>query len=301
MPPPPTLFRRLQRLVERYGSLALPVRLAIGAVVSVAAGAGLGFFAEYAAYSWAIYYGIRPPLEGIPYLKLAVTSLTVAALLGGALLFGLVQAACGYLIRTVERYIQATTWVERIGVRFLPSLAGRNIVTVTVDRLRSLRPATAFLSAALVASLSAIPLVVELQKDPISYARLLPVFAYILLMFIALILAWRPTARSWIALLSVLAFVVIGPFTLFNVHAYSALLRTLGYGGGLSVVVALVEEKSDLNSKTQVRGSLLLRTTSALLIFQPTENRIREIPLSQVIYVDHAVTPVRERRLPLPP
>lgn len=302
--PSVSTIERLQHLVEKYGGLALPARMAIGAMVSLVAGTGLGFFAEYAAYSWAIYYGIRPPLEGIPYLKLAVTTLTVTILLGGALVFGLVQAACGYVIGSFESYVEKVSTVEKITARFFPSLAGQNVVTIAVARVREVRSSIAVPGAAVVALLSITPALFVTTKQEMSalpLGRWLEFAALSLLIFFALILAWRPAARAWIAIAAVLFFVVSGPLALFNVHVYGELLRSLGYGGGLSVAVAVVEEKSDLNTKTRIVGSLLLRTTSALLIYQPAEGRVREIPLSQVIYVDHSAVPIRDRRLALPP
>ena len=73
----------IQRAIERYLSWSLPVRLAVGVFASAVGGFGLGLISEYAAYRYAIHIGIRPPFEGIPYLRVSIASLTFIALFGG--------------------------------------------------------------------------------------------------------------------------------------------------------------------------------------------------------------------------
>ncbi len=43
-------------------------------LLTVLGGSGLlGILSEFATYSYAIYYGFRPPVEGIPYLRVTIT------------------------------------------------------------------------------------------------------------------------------------------------------------------------------------------------------------------------------------
>ena len=69
-----TLQQRLQMLGKRILENAVPLKLAVGAILGIVTGPGLlGFLSEYATYRYSLYYGLRPPLEGIPYLRAAVT------------------------------------------------------------------------------------------------------------------------------------------------------------------------------------------------------------------------------------
>jgi len=66
---------------------SLPIKLAVGAIVGLIGGGFLGYNAEYATYNYAIQYGVRAPIEGIPYLKAAVTFGSFFLLLTGSLVF----------------------------------------------------------------------------------------------------------------------------------------------------------------------------------------------------------------------
>jgi hypothetical protein len=286
---------------QRYGELSLPIRLLSGAVISLLAGTGLGFFAEYAGYRWALYYGIRPPLEGIPFLRVTVTALTVTLLVGGAALFMLVQAASSWILRTLENYISQAVTIERVINAILPSLEHRNVVTAAVEVFRSIRLLPALISAlGLGASVAITFHVAESSGIP---TEIRPALAVLLgIIFVVLfLLAWNPDSKIGISLGAVASFVFAGPFLLFNVDVYGELLRTLGYGGGLEVRIALAEEEAGIGQKAVIQGSLLLRTNQVVLVYQQAENRVREIPLHQIIYVEHSATAMQSRKLPLPP
>jgi hypothetical protein len=291
----------LLQLVTRYGSLALPLRLLLGAAVTLLAGAGIGFFAEYAAYRWALYYGIRPPLEGIPYLRVAVTALTVGILVGGALIFALAHAACLYVLRQIDSYISQFQAIESVLLRFFPLTNGKAPLAVISCWYKSLRFHWALLISVLVAfTVFVIPLIF-FRSTATSESDQNGIIALAIFCFLLLLLAWRAEARLWISLAVLLSFVVISPFTLFSVDIYTNLLQIFGYGGGLPITVALVEEKTEVSQKTLISGSLMLRTNSSLILFQQHPHRIREIPLNQIIFIDHEVGPVSKRKIILPP
>lgn len=50
-------------------------KLLISSFLGAVGGAGfMGFISEYATYIYALNYGIRLPVEGVPYLKIAITT-----------------------------------------------------------------------------------------------------------------------------------------------------------------------------------------------------------------------------------
>lgn len=115
------------------------------------------------------------------------------------------------------------------------------------------------------------------------------------------LLAWNPDSRVWISLGAVAIFLIIGPLLLFDIEVYGRLLRTIGYGGGLDVSIAISDEKANTEQMAIIQGSLLLRTSGALLLYQPEERRIREIPLEHVTYIDHTAEGINGRQRPVPP
>ena len=120
-------------LWAKYLGLALPIRLLLGGVISGLGGSGLvGFLSEYAAYSYAVFYGIRPPLEGIPYLRVAVTTATLVVFMGSAALFLLVVAFARFLIlygyhvvRLILMYIGLALTPLRWLRRYIPAVRSR--------------------------------------------------------------------------------------------------------------------------------------------------------------------------------
>jgi hypothetical protein len=120
--------------MQGYGALVFPLRLAVGGFVTLVAGTWLGFVAEYAAYRWAIYYGMRPPLEGIPYLKVAVTGLSVCILFGGAIVYALVHLAASAILRHIERLTESfgddvKSWIDAL-IGLYQALSVRVVLTI---------------------------------------------------------------------------------------------------------------------------------------------------------------------------
>ena len=69
------------------GELGWPVKLIAGAVVSAVTGGGLlTFLMENAAYWFALTYGFRPPVEGVPYVGAMVSIGSLIGLLIGVVL-----------------------------------------------------------------------------------------------------------------------------------------------------------------------------------------------------------------------
>lgn len=276
---------KILALAATLSSLAMPLRLAIGAIVTLLAGAGVGFFAEYAAYRWALYYGIRPPMEGIPYLKVAVTAMTASVLLGGAIVFTVVQSACSGLIRYLDGILGGVNLISKLLARFGHEHTEVNSLHSLIVQLREVRPSIAILGSAVLAFLIAV-IEAALRLRLLNFNDTFESVLVGVGLFAFMMLAWKPTLKLWFSLFAVAASVIIGPLLLFNTDIYGQLLRTLGYGGGAPIIVVVQEETTSISTKTNVSGSLMLRTTSSLILYQQDERRFREIPLSQVLFID---------------
>jgi preprotein translocase subunit SecE len=291
---------KVQRVVDalrRYSTFAFPIRLMIGAVVTVVAGTGLGFIAEYASYSWAIYYGIRPPLEGIPYLKLAVSALTIAIFLGGALLYVAIHFAAGALLGYANVMFRQLDFYAGLVEKIAPKSGAKSIRGAMFARLRTLKATHAVAFAIFTAGATFIGcryLPSPMREDPY-FSSLISTSTFVLVLML-----WNTRTQAWIALLAVVGLIAALPLSFFHVDFYSKLLRTLGYGGGLPVSVTVVEDPDSDRKRTVVEGFLMLRTTSAILLFDSKQSHIREIPLQQVLFIDHAAVRLSGRKPALP-
>ena len=89
-------------VLEVFRAWSLPRRILVSILVGFIAGPGLiGFLSEYATYLYALGADVRPPVEGIPYLRASVTlfSMTLATLVG--LIFWLARGVVGLLVGQV--------------------------------------------------------------------------------------------------------------------------------------------------------------------------------------------------------
>lgn len=76
------MIEKLKSLISEYLSISLGVRLAIGGILgAIGSSTVIGFLAEYGAVNYALAYGARLPTEGVPYLRYAVTGISLSIFL----------------------------------------------------------------------------------------------------------------------------------------------------------------------------------------------------------------------------
>ncbi|MGJ0516691.1 MAG: hypothetical protein ACR65O_13190 [Methylomicrobium sp.] len=74
--------------IKKFISLSFPIKLIIGSIASVIAGPGVvSFVSEYASYYYALEIGVRPPLEGIPYLSATTALVSFIFALSASIVF----------------------------------------------------------------------------------------------------------------------------------------------------------------------------------------------------------------------
>lgn len=284
--------------VRRYSEFALPIRLAISAALTLAAGTGLGFVAEYAAYNWAMHYGLRPPLEGIPYLRVAVTALTFSILIGGVVAYVGARVMLAMLLDWIHKSLERSASGEAIDPD-PPKTMMRKLIHTSVVWYRQRSAMEAVVIAGL-ASVSAVLFLLYPEPTDRFSIKQLQFFGIGLLCFCAMLLIWNVRVQYWIATAAVALVIFVLPVALFHTEVYGHVLRGLGYGGGSAVSVTVVEDPQSRPARTQVVGYLMLRTSSSLIVYERGSQRMREIPIEQVLFVDHAVTRLTDRPYDLP-
>jgi hypothetical protein len=284
--------------VEKWKTLipwSLSLKLVLSSLAGVLGGAGLlGYLSEYATYSYAIHFGIRPPLEGIPYLRAAVAFGSLFLLLSAALIF----AATTFILRSFAWYLGVIPRIALIPVRVLGGITHETERHFgdSLHRLRA-RPLWQLMIVSLVMALIIVVLMIFTfehgsPKNAVSDSPALLLF-FALFAFAANLAAFRPRLIWSITVVAVVGYLLVCVYFLFTPVKYSEFLRVLGYGGGLTISVELRQSGHPaLNENLH----LMLRTNDALILYDHPNNRFLEIPNDQVHRIIHASGGMR--RLP---
>lgn len=281
----------IKELWEKYIGLALPLKLILGALVGIILGPGLiGFLSEYATYNYAIQLGIRPPLEGIPYLKTAVTAGSLFLTIVVAVIFLISRFIASAIAEQLASYLRqisglvnsALSLIRRItfGLVEVPRFEHRE----AISKIMSFSPKLAILFSFIVAIGFFLGVYIFFRIEGDTDALRNGIFAgtYIL---IALLTTWSKKAVWWVSISSAILFYAFSFILLFNVNYYSEFLRFVGYGGGSKVTVSFKEDESISNEYY-----MLLRTTESLICMSNNSTVITEIPIEKVHKVSYKIS-----------
>lgn len=276
---------------ERIRSLApwaLPLKLGLGSILGVLGGAGLlGFLSEYATYSFSIYYGFRPPIEGIPYLKATVTFGSFVLLLTGGLIFLLSQLMVRLIVFVIKDLMNLFSKLFRY---ILPSKA---------ESLFSFQLASAKLSSfawwqiigfsIAVGSVSCVVVYFQVEMLNSLNGNILPNPLYfsvasLIYVFIVVVATAKPSAIWWLGGIATMLYFIVAICILFYPPWHAVFLRTVGYGGGIPVNLEL-QEQDGVNRN--IDCFLLIRTTEVFLILSDDSRKVLEIPRNQIRSISH--------------
>jgi hypothetical protein len=267
---------------------SIPIKLMLSALLGVLGGAGLlGYLSEYATYNYAIHYGFRPPLEGIPYLRPAVAFGSLFLLLSG----GLVFLSIAFILRSIVFYFDAVPRIAALTRRLLggdPSRQERRLgYLLTSIRGRPLWQHLAF-SLAFAIIFTGLMATIEVVFHDGGQSLLNARFVVIVTVytFTSAFAALRPHTIWWMAICATAVYFVVCVYLLFTPTKYSEFLRLLGYGGGISVRIELRDDncRNKLDAEVQ---QLMLRTTEAVILYDSSRGSFSEIPRDQVHRIVH--------------
>ncbi|KZN13991.1 hypothetical protein [Marinomonas sp. TW1] len=280
----------IKELWEKYIGLALPLKLILGAIIGIILGPGLiGFLSEYATYSYAIQLGIRPPLEGIPYLKTAVTAGSLFLTVIIALIFLISRFIASAIAVQLASYLRQISGVVNsvlslirkitLGLIKIPSFEHGD----AISKLKSFSSKLAILFSFIVAIGFFLGFYIFFRVEGEPDALKIGVFAGIYIL-IALLTTWSKKAVWWVSISSAILFYAFSFFLLFNVNYYSEFLRLVGYGGGSKVTISFKEDDSISDDYY-----MLLRTTKSLILMSNNSSVIIEIPIEKVHKVSYKI------------
>lgn len=246
----------IRKVIGSLGPLSLPIRLVIGALVSAIGSAGAaGFLTKLGAYWYVLYYGVRTPADGIPFVAETAAVVSFIVTLSAAAMY-----LAAWTVLTALRSFKSEddrefpAW-KRVALLPVALLAILLIMSGWLAVVRSLGLQGNQLVAPVVMMLAAGTMGLVKRISPIGCGM-----AMAGLVVSASFLLWYPPTYGWF-------------------------LRTIGHGGGRYVTVHLHDQPFPRLAK----GYLIVRTGTALFLFDG-EHTISEIPSKLVGRIDQDTT-----------
>lgn len=263
----------INKIILRFLALPVAARLGLSLLGSVIGGLGVGIISEYAAYSYALNIGFRPPFEGIPYLRATVGAFAVLLLLGLFTAFTLVYYAIGVPLAFVKRSFESVA---------------EHIRTWAVSDEEYVKQDFATIKEYLDSRLwKTVEKFYGMDFSPVreSFARGDNSLASLVLMGDALKQSkyLNPAIPIWLASLAGVLAVVGLCVGLFHTETYRKVLCTMDYGGHIPVTLQVRNDgapRADLD-----HGELVLRSELTITIWNGSI--YREYPLESVRAIDY--------------
>lgn len=269
-----------------------PAKFLVGSVLSIIAGGGvLSFLLENATHLYALTYGFRPPVEGLPYLRTLIATgsaiLLLLAALIAAVLLGLLGGLARFGAKRSDRGAGDLTKV-RLWVAILVSIVGWLLLSGLLLYLERHR--------APIDPYCGWPLLFCEPRPTLTGSYFAYSFA---ITFPLVFMLFRP-AFAWVATSgAIAAYYVWVSSNILPPSEYARLLRSTGFGGGLSVAVETAQSETGC-STSGVNGYLMLRTTENFIIYEQQSSRIIELPVRCVSRVSHGSGGMSAQEFKLP-
>lgn len=250
---------------------------------------GSGFFAllsDFATYNFALWYGFRIPVEGVPYLKMTVALLGLFTAVSVLLLYFSIYALLNILWFMMRTSNQISAWLDKF-TNLKDSDSAARIERV-MRELSNIAIIIISLSIA-VAYYLIVTAVFYISDDcgdnGINCFNHGPTsFIYVLIVFLSLVMA-RPQWIKLIAGIASISVIFIILVYAFSPSKYAEFLRFAGFGGGKPISVYMLGV--DSKSETKVEGGLLIRSNDYLTVYSERTQSSLEIPMALVRKIEY--------------
>jgi len=293
--------QKLESALHAINAWSWPAKFLLGAAVSAFAGGGfLGFAIQNAAYYYALHFGFRPPVEGVPYLTAMVTVGSISLML----LSALIAASVIWSVRkisTTSSAMLARKQGHRAPLGLLTQIQSMKFV-YALPLLLLISTGISFVEVQLLAAwgnhiqLCSWPLLLCSNQPRDSLPSLVGLLA--INMIIGLMI-WRPS-MVWVGTLALVGsqYAAIASAAL-PPDGYARLLRMTGFGGGIEVSLEL--NSLDAGAPVLIDANLLMRSSAHVYLYSPDLGVIREYPLSSIRQIRYKHGGLDSLQFTLPP
>lgn len=292
------LSRNAQGKFKAALPYGLPLKLILGALLTVLTGAGfLGYVSDYATYWYAMDTGVRTPLEGVPYLKAAVTFGSLFILFTSGVCFGISILIFRFIygiVTTTPAFIKISFsipfyFLKRQKSRKFLAYARYLKISMNSTMLEMRSESFAFKSG-FILGITILFTVLSNFVDPsilgVSDQELqLIVFAYCT---IAMSVMFFPSALWPFSFTLTILYFTACIYTLFQTEYYSHFLKTIGYGGGIPIKI-VVKDELLRERLSAAEAALILRTNDVYIILDRKNKTYIEVPRDQTLYATYKV------------
>lgn len=259
--------------------------LVLSFLKSAAAAVAMSVATTYATAMFAVYYGFRVPVEGVPFLSFTVGLLTFGVLTGSTVAFGFLMLSMRLFRRIRKRRVSNT-------VHKNPSYRAWLILSVKLILLIG-TSMSVFAVLSLIVSSNLRALIAGGPLGALNFGVNASIWVVGLYLIVACLyggLLCYIFNFSWIIGQAFTYAVVLAALValLFTPSHYASFLRVTRLGGGVSIVVHMGDKAAN---KTEKRGHLLITTEHYLIILEIGQEVISTISVKEIENITHSVRP----------
>lgn len=269
-------------MIRKFLELTLPMKLLWSSVAVMIVGPGINaLVSEFAAYAYALDIGIRPPLEGIPYLTATVTVVSIVLPLVATGLFLILRGWFGAMATGVSIPLKDLSGMSERLQRYLPPRSNDSGLSFAVEIWMSILISSVYMGVVYFIHFASF---VWLYDESDNFNQI-AIRTFVLFVILHLSLYWR-TLAWWLSFVAIVLFYLSTFGLMFSTASYADFLRMVGYGGGAKV---LVEHETANGDSREEDYYLLLRTSEALIALKQDKVTVIEIPIESVSSIQYAL------------
>lgn len=278
-----SLLDYARRVAKWIASLSIWYKLLVGTILGAIGGSTVvGILNTYAIYSYSYSYGARIPVEGVPYLGLAVSVVSftflVSSLTCAIVVYGLLALLTDLLRRLFSWAIDHYRKSRRLADVPISQKANALLSVIT-----SLLSAIAGVAAIMSSTGGLEPETSWLRVNLPMQTIIIGAIAFIV---IVTVLSVWPWLVKWFAVALTAALIATTIVAMFSPSVYGRFLRTIKYGGGTAVKVRYDDPDNKLE---EYEGYLFLVTSKAYILYDDNLREYVEIPTDNVTRIRYSV------------
>ncbi|MBM4864716.1 hypothetical protein HYO48_22120 [Vibrio parahaemolyticus] len=223
----------------------------------------VAFINKYAIYNYMLAYGARLPLEGVDFLDVAVSVMSLITVLISLCSVLLIYFLLSYIASVLHKFFSnfsSKAELLKVLSNVLVSLLAATLSIVTPYINDILLKLDIFESTN-----------ITISKSVPTSSFITSVIVFFIIIFL---LVYKPAIKYFAIAFTFCGFSLIS-VSLFNADKYSNFLNEIKYGGGIPVVAKLSDD-------SKVSGSLIINTKSSLVLWDRATNQYTYVMKSKI-------------------